>query len=82
MLSKMCSVTAEMDPGLQLARLVDRASQIEADLTEAKATLMVRMRCIAQRLPEGDPDRAALVASADELEVSIRGRHRHTVGSV
>lgn len=55
-----------------MAMLVaDHLSRVEADLTEAKWTLLDRLRSLVSRLPAGDPDRGVLEACIEDLRSSI-----------
>ncbi len=55
-----------------MAMLVaDHLSRLEADLMEAKLTLLHRLRWLASRLPAGDPDRRVLEACIEDLRSSI-----------
>jgi hypothetical protein len=57
--------------------VVDRLRQVEADLEDAKRTMLHRLRSMALRLPAGDPDREVLEACIADLATSIRPQAPH-----
>jgi hypothetical protein len=58
----------------QVALVADHLAQVEADLMDAKRTMILRISSMARRLPAGDPDRAVLEACVSDLTASIRRR--------
>lgn len=54
--------------------VVDHLRQVEADLLEAKRTMLHRLRSLALRLPPGDPDREVLETCIEDLATSIQRR--------